>query len=178
MTEKISPTYERIIVNDLLVLEQLSPSDAGKVFSLVESSRTELQEYLPWVEHTNTPDDTETFILKTLNDRKTGESYHYGMLFDDELVGHISLMHVDVKTEPEIGYWIATKAAGKGITSEAVKALTAFGLETLGLDNIVIKAEPSNVASNKVAKKCGYIYDGQENYAYVGTVVNNWRIYK
>lgn len=178
MTEKSPMNYERIIANDVLVLEQLQPTDAEMVFSLVEASRTELAEYLPWVDDTKTSEDTRAYILKTLEDRKDGTAYHYGMLFNNEIVGHISLMHADAKSEPEIGYWIATEAAGNGITTDAVSALTDFGLHTLQLDNIVIKAEPANIASNRVAEKCGYLYDGQEHHVEFDALMNNWRIYR
>jgi ribosomal-protein-serine acetyltransferase len=178
MSESIQSNYERIVVNDLLTLQQLALSDAADVFSLVDASREQLEVYLPWVESTQSPKDNEAFIAKTLEDRKTGQAYHYGMFFDNEVVGHISIMHVNDELEPEIGYWVTTTAAGKGITTEAVKALTAFGLEILGLDNIVIKAEPANIASNKVAEKSGYIYDGQEYSDYVGAIANNWRSYR
>jgi len=71
----------------------------------------------------------------------------------------MSLMHLTDGGQPEIGYWVASEMAGQGIATKAAGALTAFGFEVLGLQRIIIKAQPDNLASNKVAQKLGYTLD-------------------
>ena len=70
-------------------------------------------------------------------------------------------MHLKDDKEPEIGYWIASNSAGNGLTTRSVVALTQFGLKTLGLKKIIIRAHPDNIGSNKVAEKAGYKYSYQ-----------------
>lgn len=71
-------------------------------------------------------------------------------------------MHIKDQKEPEIGYWLDRQYTRQGIMTKAVIALTQFGLETLKLPKIIIMAHPDNIASNKVAEKCGYKLDGQK----------------
>jgi RimJ/RimL family protein N-acetyltransferase len=77
---------------------------------------------------------------------------------------------------PEIGYWIAPDHSGKSITTRSVQALTKLGLDSLGLDRIVIRANPDNIGSNKVAEKSGYMLVGNEIEDGVG--LNVWMINK
>jgi len=59
-----------------------------------------------------------------------------------------------------IGYWIDQKYAGRGLTTRAVNAITEYGFSELDLHRIEINLRPENVASEKVAQKAGYIFEG------------------
>lgn len=166
--------YTELPVSDSIALRQLHPDDAGKLFTLVDSNRTHLSAWLPWVEDSTSAQDTREFIESTLHKRQTGAAYEYGIFLDGQLVGHASLMHVNDGSELEIGYWIAEQTSGRGVTTAAAKALTDFGFGELGLDKIVIKAEPANVASNKIAEKLGYTLERTERSKRVDRQVNVW----
>jgi len=59
-----------------------------------------------------------------------------------------------------IGYWIDSRYANKGITTHAVMALTEYAFQELSLHRIEINMRPENGASQRVAEKAGYIYEG------------------
>ena len=42
----------------------------------------------------------------------------------------------------------------------AVRRLTAYGFEELGLHRIEINLRPENAASKRVAEKAGYVFEG------------------
>jgi RimJ/RimL family protein N-acetyltransferase len=44
------------------------------------------------------------------------------------------------------------------VTTKAAARLSQFGCETLGLEKIIIRANPDNTASNRVAEKIGYTH--------------------
>ena len=83
-------------------------------------------------------------------------------------------MHLTDGKDPEIGYWIDSNISGLGITSKAAGVLSEFGFETLGLSRIVIKAEPDNTASNKIAKKLGYELETTALDDAAGVMFNVW----
>jgi RimJ/RimL family protein N-acetyltransferase len=56
----------------------------------------------------------------------------------------------------EIGYAVATESAGKGYTTEAVRAVLAWGREHFGPRRCVAIIAPSNNASVRIAAKCGF----------------------
>ncbi len=59
-----------------------------------------------------------------------------------------------------IGYWIDQKYAGRGLTTRAVTAITEYGFSELALHRIEINLRPENLASEKVAQKAGYSFEG------------------
>jgi ribosomal-protein-serine acetyltransferase len=155
-TLRDDPQYWELPVDDIISLRQLEINEAAAVFAMVDANRDYLSAWLPWVDLTRSPDDTEAFIIETQQKRRNGSEYGYAICVDGDPVGHMSLMHVTDEKDPEIGYWISSSMNGRGITTKAAKALTDFGLKTMELERIVIRARPNNFASNKVAEKLGY----------------------
>jgi len=162
MTEQkiMAPPYESIIVDEHIELRALHSADASEFFNLIDNSRKSLGRFLTWVEATRTIDDSLAFIAKTTEKRAQGEAYSFAIVVDGELAGHINLMHLTSDSTPEIGYWIAQRFEGQGITTKATKALTQYGLETLRLPKILIRAVPDNGGSNAIPPKLGYRFVG------------------
>lgn len=57
---------------------------------------------------------------------------------------------------PEIGWAMIPLAHGKGLATEAVRALCAWADERFGSTPTVCVIDPENIASAWIAKKCGY----------------------
>ena len=60
----------------------------------------------------------------------------------------------------EIGYWAAPAARGRGVTSEAVAAVCAWGFASCGVQRLEWYAEVGNIASRRVAEKVGFTIEG------------------
>ena len=58
----------------------------------------------------------------------------------------------------EIGYVLAKDYWGQGLTPEAVKAVIAYGFDSLGLEVFGLAHSSENTASRRVAEKCGFTY--------------------
>ena len=73
---------------------------------------------------------------------------------DNRLVGSIGL---DVEgSEAELGYWFAFGQWGRGIASEAGRALVAYGFAQLGLRRLHATTDPANRRSQGVLRKLGF----------------------
>lgn len=57
---------------------------------------------------------------------------------------------------PEIGWALAPWAHGRGYATEAVRCAVAWGETRFGAQRTVCLISPENVASIRVAQKCGY----------------------
>jgi len=57
---------------------------------------------------------------------------------------------------PEIGWVFASQFHGKGYASEAVRAAVAWGDAQFGRSRTACIIHPENLASIRVAEKCGY----------------------
>jgi RimJ/RimL family protein N-acetyltransferase len=67
-------------------------------------------------------------------------------------------------TKPEAGWVLASWAHGKGFATEGLRAALAWGDTTFGDTPTVCMIAPENVASVKVASKCGYRETGRSTY--------------
>ena len=69
-----------------------------------------------------------------------------------------------LKGVPEIGWALASQAHGKGYATEAVRAAVAWGDGKFGTGRTACLIDPENLASIRVAEKCGYREFQRTNY--------------
>ncbi len=87
----------------------------------------------------------------------------FAIIFDGEFAGFANL---ELNKKPQykhsaiIGYGLIKRFRGKGITTEAVKALTNYGFKKLKMVRISGMCRTFNKASAKVLKKAGYKLEG------------------
>ncbi|MFD5200693.1 GNAT family N-acetyltransferase [Streptomyces sp. NPDC058375] len=79
---------------------------------------------------------------------------------EDELLGNVVMKQLDlVNGQAEMGYWTTAPARGRGVASRALAALTDWAFTTFAeqsLDRMELLHQLDNVASCRVAEKCGY----------------------
>ena len=90
---------------------------------------------------------------------------------DNELIGRCGLIPqlVDGQEEVEIGYLLAKEYWGMGLATEAACVSRDYGLEKLRANRLISLIDPENIASQKVAKKVGLIYE-KDSYMWNKTV--------
>jgi RimJ/RimL family protein N-acetyltransferase len=59
----------------------------------------------------------------------------------------------------EIGYWVGPSARGRGVATQAARAVCGWAFTTLGLEIIEWHAEVGNLASRRVAEKAGFLIE-------------------
>ncbi|MFF5920719.1 GNAT family N-acetyltransferase [Streptomyces flavochromogenes] len=62
----------------------------------------------------------------------------------------------------EVGYWTAARARGRGVAPRALETLTTWALDSFradGLERLELLHQADNVASCRVAEKCGYVFE-------------------
>ena len=60
----------------------------------------------------------------------------------------------------ELGYLVAPSARGRGVATAALTLLTEWALTELGLQRLELRIAGGNVASKRVAERCGYVREG------------------
>jgi len=84
---------------------------------------------------------------------------HFAIEVDGEAAGGIGYTigeHEQARTA-EIGYWLGRAVWGRGIATEALRAVTADAFATHALDRIQACVFAWNVASVRVLEKAGYV---------------------
>lgn len=73
----------------------------------------------------------------------------------------------------ELGYALGEDYWGKGLMTEAARAVVRHGFEELMLDMVSVYRNPGNTRSGRVIEKCGFTYEGTLRMAfkiYDGTI--------
>ena len=72
---------------------------------------------------------------------------------------------------PESGWVLAPWAHGRGLATEAVRAVIAWGDQRFSGARTVCMIAPANTASLRVATKCGYVEERRATYGGHETIV-------
>lgn len=144
-----------------LSLKLLTLSDAPKVRQLVDENREYLREWLPWVDSDHKLSDTEGFIQANLNAWENKTALTMGVWYKEDLVGLISFHEIVLLHRYcSIGYWLAESFQGKGIMTEACKAMINYAFEKLDLYKVEIKVATENHKSRKIPESLGFQQEG------------------
>jgi RimJ/RimL family protein N-acetyltransferase len=100
--------------------------------------------------------------------RQAGTREGFAIMDGDEVLGVAVAPRIDADARTaELGYVVAPRARGRGVASEALRLLTNWAFETLGVIRIELLISPENAASRRVAERCGYVREGVLRSLYV-----------
>lgn len=82
---------------------------------------------------------------------------------DGEACGAIGLHPKEdiFRKNAELGYWLAEPYWGKGVMSRAIIRMIRYGFRTWDIDRIFARPYGSNLASQRVLEKCGFVLEGR-----------------
>ena len=88
---------------------------------------------------------------------------NFAIAVDDAGVGGISLMfRGDVyRQSAEVGYWLGEAFWGRGIATDALRAITDYAFATFPIIRLEAGVFGWNPASARVLEKCGYVQEGR-----------------
>ncbi|HEX8343069.1 MAG TPA: GNAT family protein [Tepidisphaeraceae bacterium] len=151
------------IVTDHLLIRESRAGEGRAINEAVAESFTELHRWMPWAKSMPSVEESESFSRETAAKFLTRKDFGLRVWSPDgqRLWGAAGLhpQNWDARSF-EIGYWIRTSEAGKGLMTEAVVALTAYAFKHLDAGRIQIRCDSGNTASRRVAEKSGYVLEG------------------
>jgi RimJ/RimL family protein N-acetyltransferase len=132
------------LTTNRLNIRPLTLADAPRVQDLITEKIAFWTAPIPWPHHlenaqwwiTNTPDDN-----------------HTGIFLGDLLVGSVSIPQED---GDEVGFWINGAYEGRGIVTEAARAVIDHVFLTKGLTLLESRPHRDNPASRRVHEKLGF----------------------
>jgi len=103
-------------------------------------------------------------VRRLMTEWKTDEGYSFHV-FDRQrgrLVGGIGLTQVrrGVAQMATLGYWVGEPYERRGYTTEAVRLIVRFALQTLQLHRVEAACLPENIPSRRVLEKAGFVREG------------------
>ncbi len=149
-----------VLRTDRLVLEPVTRAHAEGILDAVVSSRGELLPWMPWARD---PSLEGTLGMTERDEKAWREDRVYQFVVLDRAtrrpLGVAGLNREDEETA-ELHYWMRTDHAGRGLTTEACRALVAWARDELGLKRLTLWAGTENAASRRVAEKLGFVHSG------------------
>jgi ribosomal-protein-serine acetyltransferase len=148
-------------LRDGFALRLLEERHANILFSAVERERERLRPWLPWVDATRTEEDTLSFIRSVLEQFAENRGFAAGIWNGKQLAGTIGVHRIDwLSRRVEIGYWLAREYEGRGIMTEACRAVLTHLFAELELHRVEIRCAAGNARSAAIPKRLGFTLDG------------------
>jgi RimJ/RimL family protein N-acetyltransferase len=169
-----------------LLLRRPLPGDGAALFEAVRVSLAELRPWMPWAQAEGTLDDAETTVRRMHALFALREDLTLFMFERDAsggegaFVGSSGMHRIDWSVPRfEIGYWRRSGLAGRGLVSEAVRAICRMAFESLGAQRVEIRMDDRNAASRRVAERAGFAFEGllRQDTLAVDGVVRDTRVY-
>ncbi len=148
---------ERVkLQTDRLLLRPFDFGDVDDVWGY--ASEPGFGRYLP-VPQPYTRDDAVEFVARqVLADWSTRPAF--AMVLDGHVVGGLGLRIDERHERAELGYALAKKHWGKGLTLEAARAVVGWGFARYSLYKVYARADLRNRQSWRVMEKLGMIREG------------------
>lgn len=149
-----------------LLMRPPRSGDGAAVHEAIVESLPELRRFLaslPWVAEEQTRESAEVFCRNAESNFLARRDLPFLLLGRESgrLVGACGLHRTNWEVpKTEVGYWVRASESGKGYVTEAVNGLVAFALGVIGAERIEIITDAENLASRRVAERCGFTLEG------------------
>lgn len=136
--------------------------DVEPLFAAVEESRAALSPWMPWCHDGYSIEETRGWVESQIAEFAAGTAFSFPILGDDgQLLGTCGLNRVEAANHcANLGYWVRTSAARRGVASAAVRQLVAWAFAHTYLERLEVIAAIENEASQRTAEKAGAQREG------------------
>lgn len=148
-------------VDDATEVRLLRAEDASRLYDLTVANREHLSPWMSWADRVIDASDTYSFLRAAEKEAHEHTSFKAGIWRDRALVGAIDLHDIDwSNAHARIGYWLDRSHTHRGIMTRAVRLMTEYAFEALGLHRIEIHVATGNAASRRVPERLGFALEG------------------
>ena len=152
---------QTIHIDNHLRLEPLTEHHAEPLFHLIETHRTYLRTWLPWLDKNTCVEHLQAFTRQAHARNAGGEGLIQAIVVDDKVCGVSGFNFIDSNNRwGEIGYWLAQNCQGQGIVTRCVAVQVEHGFRNLNLHRISICAATQNTKSRAIPERLGFQLEG------------------
>lgn len=137
------------------------PLHTQALYRLVETNRSHLEPWLPWIRQMKDARSVEGYIQQTQAAFAAGEEAHFGIWYQGVLGGSVTVERMDPRHQvAEIGYWLGQNRTGKGLMTRSIQRLATYLFHERNIHRIEIRVDAANQASRRVALRAGFREEG------------------
>jgi len=154
------PMIKLPIVTTSLTLRTFVPEDAPKVFAM--SQENGIRTWLPdqVYEDAETALEVLRHLIAKCRDPGTPALGPYvlgiRLTSSSDLIGHVGLSPLN--DQVEVGCGIEHRFQGRGFATEAIKAMSEWGMQSFGLAQVLGIVASENIASCTVLERAGFVF--------------------
>jgi ribosomal-protein-serine acetyltransferase len=142
-------------------MRQFEPGDAESVFAVVDRNREHLRQWLPWVDHSHSPEDIRQFIVRVQAQFDAGQGPNAGIWAGRVLAGNVGCHPIDwANRSCSLGYWIDAAQQGKGMITRGCIAMLDYLFEEMRLHRVEIRCGTGNARSCAIPERLGFAREG------------------
>ena len=150
----------KVLETPRLRLEATTLEHAEGLWGAIEASLKELTEFMAWAPTASLANST-AFAERMQKKWDEVTDWSFTIFFEGEVAGNISLMGYEALSDlAELGYWLRSDLTGRGLMTEAARAVVDFGFDRVRCHRLELQAAESNLASIRVAEKLGFVREG------------------
>lgn len=150
-------------IDENIELRQLKLTDAKDIFETIDSQRTYLGKWLPFVETTKDLTDSEMYVNSVINADIERFEYVFTIRYNGQFAGIVGFKDTDkANKKTEIGHWLSEKFQKKGIMTKSVDTLCNFAFKILNINRVQIKCAVGNLPSSNIPKRLNFKLEGVE----------------
>jgi ribosomal-protein-serine acetyltransferase len=146
-----------------LILAPIEPSDGADLWVAVESSRSHLEPWLPWVPFNTDPEASHRYADASAMDWDQGRACRFTIRDKKTrtLFGVVGLeMFAHLHQSVELGYWLHRDMTGHGYMTEASRTLLTWAFSRVNVHRVRVAAATDNHASLNVIRRLGFRFEG------------------
>ncbi|WP_456273562.1 GNAT family N-acetyltransferase [Bacillus sp. AK031] len=151
-----------VLETERLILREIKRDDAKSIFKNFSDDR--VTEYYD-LETFKNLSQAEALIEKLADGYHTTNQIRWAITIksSDELIGTCGFHAIEKEHyKVETGYELNPEYWGRGIMSEALKAIFSFAFREMEVNRIEAFYDPENDKSKNVLEKCGFLYEGTQ----------------
>jgi ribosomal-protein-serine acetyltransferase len=137
--------------------------DIKAVHTSARESLADMFPWMPWAHKDYSVKESRFWLKSRPEAWKNGAEYDFAIVDarDGSFLGGCGLNNIDHPNRTaNLGYWVRSSRAGRGIAPAATLLLAGWGFKELRLNRIEIKMATGNVRSQRVAEKVGARREG------------------
>ena len=141
-------------------LDLLDPTHALELFKLVDSNRTHLREWLPFIDAYQSVTAATQFITRN-REESSGTRLAMGIWVGEMLAGIMTYDYIDWSNRAAlIGFWLGKSFQGIGIITRTCSELIDLTFNELGLNRVEISCALENRRCRLVPERLGFKQEG------------------
>lgn len=139
------------------------PGDAGPIAEAVQESLADLAPWLPFATPEYDEASASTWIDSEIRAREAGTGFVFVVVdtTTGRVLGTCGINQLNpIHRFANLGYWVRSSEAGKGIAARAVAEVSRWAFSNTDIERLEILVAIGNTRSDRVAEKAGAVREG------------------